>query len=276
VATRLPEIRAIHLPDEDLAGAIGQAVSEERVVVAAGGYGTVNAVAQHVVGRGTMGVLPAGTLNHFARDLGLEEMDAAIDALKAGAVRAIDVGRIGDRYFVNNAGIGMYPELVYERERSEDRAGKWLAAPGAAIRVLRQTEPVVGTIEADGDARALFAWMVFLGNNRFGSTPARLAQRARMDEGVLDVGLFLAGPRGARRSSVAWGVLRSRPWQTSSRVVRRTARQVRVRLEGEPRHVSRDGETDDPVREIAAESVPGALRVVAPRKPERPPSVERI
>jgi diacylglycerol kinase family enzyme len=264
VASRLPAVRAIHLPHDDLPGAIGQAVSEGRIVVAAGGDGTVNAVAQHVVGRGTMGVLPAGTLNHFARDLGVEEVDTAIDALKAGAVQAIDVGRIGDRYFVNNAGIGMYPELVYERERSEDRVGKWLASAGAALRVLRQTEPVVGTIEADGDARALFAWMVFFGNNRFGSTPARLAERARMDEGVLDVGLFLAGPRGARRSSVAWRVLRSRPWQVSSRVVRRTARQVRVRLEGEPRHVSRDGETGDPVREIEAEIVPGALRVVGP------------
>jgi diacylglycerol kinase family enzyme len=263
-------VQAIHLPHEDLAGAIGEAVSEGRIVVAAGGDGTVNAVAQQVVGRSTMAVLPAGTLNHFARDLGVEDLDTAIDALKAGRVRAIDVGRIGDRYFVNNAGIGIYPEMVYERQRSEDRVGKWLASTGAALRVLRQTEPVVGAIEADGDARALFAWMVFFGNNRFGSTPARLAQRARMDEGVLDVGLLLAGPRGARRSSVAWRVLRSRPWQTSNRVVRRTARQVRVRLDGEPRHVTRDGETGDPVREIEAEIVPGALRVVAPREAPAP------
>jgi diacylglycerol kinase family enzyme len=261
---RLTDVRAVELSDPDLTAEVDRAVGEGRAVVAAGGDGTANAVAQHVVGRGIMAVLPLGTLNHFGRDLGLRDIDHAIDVLKTGPVRRVDVGRVGDRFFLNNAGIGLYPEMVYRRDQAPDRTVKWLAAAGASIRVLRDSAPVTGTIEADGDRRALLAWMVFVGNNRFGTTPGRIGQRDRLDEGLLDVGLFLAGPRGSRRSSVAWRVFRSRPWQTSRRVVRRTARRVSVRLEGEPRQFSFDGETGEPVRAMDVEIVPGELRVVVP------------
>jgi diacylglycerol kinase family enzyme len=261
----LGSVRSIALSDDGLVAAIEETLSEGRTVVAAGGDGTVNAVAQHVVGRGTLGVLPGGTLNHFARDLGVGDLDVAVEALRSGRTRTIDVGRLDDdRYFLNNAGIGLYPELVYHRDKADGRAGTWLAAAGAAFRVLRDSHPVAGAISADGDERALLAWMVFLGNNRFGTTPGRLGQRDRMDEGILDVGLFLAGPRGARRSSVAWRVLRSRPWQTSSRLVRRDARRVHIRIQGPPRPASWDGEIGDPIQEMKAEIVPSALRVAVP------------
>jgi diacylglycerol kinase family enzyme len=255
--------RSIDISHRDLAGAIDAATAEGRTVVAAGGDGTVNAVAQHLVGRGTLGVLPAGTLNHFARDLGIGDMEAGLEALRSGVTRTIDVGRLdGDRYFVNNAGFGLYPEMVYHRDKADWPGGKWVAAAGAAVRVLREGEPVTGTITADGDTRALLAWMVFIGNNRFGTTPGRVGQRERLDEGVLDVGLFLAGPRGARRSSMAWRVFRSLPWQTSRRLIRRDARRVEVRLHGEPRPVSWDGEVGDRARGMDAEIVPGAIDVV--------------
>jgi diacylglycerol kinase family enzyme len=261
--SRLGAVRSIELASADLPRAVDEAVTEGRVVVAGGGDGTVNAVAQLVVGKGTLGVLPAGTLNHFARDVGVNDTDAAFDALAAGRTRTIDVGKLnGRRYFLNNVGIGLYPEMVYRRERVGQRAGKWLAATRAAVRMLRDSQPVTGTITVDHDPRTLFAWMVFVGNNRFGTAPGRVGQRERIDEGILDVGLFLAGPRGARRSSVAWRVLRSRPWQTSTRVIRRRARRVEVRLDGEPRWMSWDGEAGDRVRGMEAEIVPHGLRVV--------------
>jgi diacylglycerol kinase family enzyme len=261
---RLTDVRAVELSDPDLSEEVDRAVGEGRAVVAAGGDGTVNGVAQHVVGRGIMAVLPLGTLNHFGRDLGLRDIDHAIEVLKTGPVRRVDVGRVGDRFFLNNVGIGLYPEMIHRRDHAPDRTAKWLAAAGASIRVMRDSAPVTGTIEADGDPRALLAWMVFVGNNRFGTTPGRIGQRDRLDEGVLDVGLFQAGPRGSRRSSVAWRVFRSRPWQTSRRVVRRSARRVSVRLAGEPRQFSFDGEAGEPVRAMDVEIVPGDLRVVAP------------
>lgn len=252
----LPDAAPFSLePDADLRAAVDEAVRDDRVVVAAGGDGTVSAVAQHLVGRGTLGVLPAGTRNHFARDLRVADEEAAIVALKKGETAAIDVGRLGDRHFVNNVALGLYPELVEERERDEERIGRWPAMIRAAVRVLRESEPVVGTIEADGDARELGAWMVFVGNNRFGIRPGR---RERLDEGVLDVRLLLVGPR----ARLAYRVLRGRAWG-SRRIVRRDAQRVAVRL-GRRRPLAVDGEVEDPVQETEIEIVPGALRVVVP------------
>lgn len=262
--SRLGDVKHVVLgPDVDLRSEIDAALEEERIVVASGGDGTINAVAQHLVGRGTMGVLPGGTLNHFCRDLGVRKMDDAFRALEEGAVRTVDVGKAGTRYFLNNAGMGLYPEAVYERERHEHRLGKWRAAAAASLRVVRGARPLVGTIQADGDARAMLAWAVFFGNNRFGTATGRIGTRERLDEGVLDVRLLTVGTRRAKRSRQAWRVLRGRPW-SPRRLVRTEATSVRVELEGEPRLVSWDGESGEDISRLEVEIVPRALRVVAP------------
>jgi diacylglycerol kinase family enzyme len=261
---RAGDVRTVILEDDvDLAAEIARAVDEERVVVAAGGDGTVNSVAQHLVGRGVLGVLPAGTLNHFARDLGLRNVRAAAEALETGNILTIDVGKAGDRYFLNNAGIGLYPEVVYERARHEHRIGKWRAAATASLRVMRRARPLVGRIEADGDERALLAWVVFFGNNRFGTATGRIGTRERLDEGILDVRLLTLGTRKARRSRLAWRVLRGHPW-SPRRLVRREARKAHLNLEGEPRLVSRDGESGEATTSLSVEIVPGSLRVIGP------------
>jgi diacylglycerol kinase family enzyme len=262
---RLGDVETLWLePGVDLGEEVGRASRESRAVIAAGGDGTVNAVVQQVAGSDTvLGVLPAGTLNHFARDLGVRDEETALDALAEGQVARIDAGRAGDRYFVNNAGIGLYPELVYERERHEHRVGKWRASLTAARRILGTAEPVVGTIAADGDRRALLAWAVFVGNNLFGTQTGRIGTRERLDQGVLDLRLLTVSKRRASKTRFAWRVLRSRQWR-GRRLVRRPARTVEVSIVGEPRLVSWDGESGPPVSAIRLEVVPGALRVVVP------------
>jgi diacylglycerol kinase family enzyme len=261
---RLPDVEIVELrPGVDLGEAVGQAVDRGRVVVAAGGDGTVNAVVQHLVGRGTLGVLPAGTLNHFARDLGVRDDDAALEALEAGETRSIDVGVAGSVYFVNNAGLGLYPEGVRERERSEHRFGKLVASLGASVRLLRTARPLMGTIEADGDRRVLFAWVVFAGNNRFGATPGSFVSRTRMDEGLLDVRVVTANLRSLSRAKAAWRLARGAPLR-SRRLVRTQARRLVVRLEGQARPVSWDGEHGDPTNELEIRLIPQGLRVLAP------------
>jgi diacylglycerol kinase family enzyme len=258
------DVRTVPLDEDvDLGAEISRAVDDDRVVVAAGGDGTINSVAQHLVGRGTLGVLPGGTLNHFCRDMGLRDLEAALAALEGGNVRAIDVGKAGDRYFLNNAGMGLYPEVVYERERHEHRIGKWRAAATASLRVMRRARPLVGTIEADGDERALVAWALFIGNNRFGTGTGRIGVRERLDEGVLDVRLLTLGTRKARRSRMAWRVLRGRPW-SPRRLVRREATKIRLHLEGKGRLVSRDGESGETTNSLEVEIVPRALQVIGP------------
>jgi diacylglycerol kinase family enzyme len=261
--SRLGDLRVVTLEEDvDLGTEVKRALDEDRVVVAAGGDGTINAVAQHLVGRGTLGALPGGTLNHFCRDLGVRDLDVAIDTLEGGEPRQVDVGRSADRYFLNNAGLGLYPEVVYERERHEHRVGKWRAAARASIRVIRTARPLAGRIAADGDERALLAWVVFVGNNRFGTSTGRIGVRERLDEGLLDVRLLTLGTRRAKRSRLAWRVLRGRPW-SPRRIVRTEAHEVEINLE-EPRLVSWDGESGDELGSFRVEIVPKALRVLSP------------
>lgn len=250
-------------PGTDLAAAVAGAVDRDHAVVAAGGDGTVNAVAQHLVGRGTMGILPAGTLNHFARDLGLKDEDAALEVLEKGAVREVDLGRAGDRYFINHVGMGLYPEMVRERQEIDEGPWRWPATMKASLRSLRRARPLVGEIDADGDARSMAAWILFVGNNRYEATPAGMRGRLRLDEGVLHVWLVLAGRRALSRIRVARKLLTHREWR-AGQTVHRDALRIEVRLRDRPRLISRDGELEGPSTTLEAEIVPRALRVLAP------------
>jgi diacylglycerol kinase family enzyme len=265
-ASRLADVDLLPLhPGTDLGPLIGEAAAEDRTVVAAGGDGTINTVVQHLAGRGTLGVLPGGTFNHFARDLGLRDEEAALAALEGGTAAEVDLGRADGRFFVNGLGMGLYPDSVREREESEgeERLGPWPAILAASYRALRGADPLVGRIEADGDARALAAWILFVGNNRYEAGPAGMRGRERLDEGVLDLSLVLAGPRSLSRIRVARKLLMHKEWRTG-RVVHRVAERVAVRLEAGARLVARDGELEGPTEALEAEIVPKALRVLVP------------
>jgi diacylglycerol kinase family enzyme len=276
---RLADVDSFDLdPRADLAGAIDRALLEDRVVVAAGGDGTVNAVVQHLVARGTLGVLPGGTLNHFARDLGVRDPERALETLERGEPRAVDLGRANGTFFVNGVGLGLYPEVVRERDRSRKPLGRWVAAGRAAIGVLRRAEPVVGSVSADGDARQFGAWIVFVGNNRFGTAPGRIGTRERLDEGVLEVRLLIASGPGRGPAKLAWAMLRDRAWQ-ERRLVRAEGRRLEVDLAGRPRLISLDGEVTEAADYLVIDIVPRALRVLHPvvteagsaDRPEEPP-----
>jgi diacylglycerol kinase family enzyme len=263
---RLGDVEWVRLgPEPDLHWAVGAAVREGRVVVAVGGDGTVNAVAQYVVGTdGLFGVLPMGTLNHFARDLGLRSVGQAIGVLASGRARTIDAGRMDGGAFVNNAVLGVYPEAVRERERCPAWMGKWPAMALGAVRSARRARPITGTMLVDGDPRTIQAWTVFVGNNRYAVAPGRIARRDRLDEGVLDVRLLIAEPTTALpRTRRAWRALYPRPLGPG-RYVRTEAREVEVQVDEDARYCATDGEVRGPVQVFRAKIEPGALRVLAP------------
>ena len=114
-----------------------QAAADNRVLVAAGGDGTVSAVASVAAETGaTFGVIPAGTLNHFARDAGIPvERAAAIQTIKAGRTRWLDAGEVNGRLFLNNVSLGMYPRLVWERALEQRRG--WRKGPALAIALVK-------------------------------------------------------------------------------------------------------------------------------------------
>jgi undecaprenyl-diphosphatase len=133
-------------------------------------------------------VVPSGTLNHFARDVGVVSTDDAVEAVRAASAIRVDLGtvQIDDgtpHWFVNTASLGGYPDLVRFRERWEPRWGKWPSAAVALFRVLREAQPL--DVRVDGVRRRV--WLIFVGNGLYRPRGFAAAARHRLDTGVLDV-----------------------------------------------------------------------------------------
>ena len=167
------------------------------VIVAAGGDGTVCAVAQVLAG-GTvpLGILPLGTLNHFARDLGLPlDIREAVAVIAAGRIATVDAAEVNGRIFVNNSSIGLYPNMVRDRDRQlrQRRRTKWLAMALALLRVLRRPMARRLIIECGGRVERQRTPFAFIGNNVYDTTLPTLGRRATLSAGELC--LFIAKPR---------------------------------------------------------------------------------
>lgn len=165
--------------------------SRPPVIVAAGGDGTVSAVAGALRGTGTaLGVLPFGTLNHFAKDLGIP-LDGAQAArvIAAGRRVRIDVGEVNGRCFINNASLGLYPGMVQERERQQSRLrrSKRHAMLWATLAVLQRPPLLDVRLTLDDRVQECFAPFVFVGNNHYELEGFDIGTRARLDAGLLDV-----------------------------------------------------------------------------------------
>ena len=141
------------------------------VIAAAGGDGTVRAVAIKLAGTGrALGVIPMGTFNYFARGLGLpEEPGAAADLILEGEPRAVPVAEVNGRLFLNNASLGLYPAILAQREGVYRRWGRSrLAAHGAVLLTfLRSYRALSMHIAADGDRQTISSPLVFVGRSAF-------------------------------------------------------------------------------------------------------------
>jgi diacylglycerol kinase family enzyme len=170
------------------AAAASAAATGADAVVAAGGDGTVNAVASALAGSDTpLGVVPLGTFNHFAKDLGIPVgAEAAVTTIAAGRTKSVDVGAVNDRIFVNNSSLGVYPDIVSERESLRQQGyRKWTAFAIAGTRVLRNYRGLIVTITAGGATIAVPTPFLFVGNNRYEVEGLRLGKRASLEEGRL-------------------------------------------------------------------------------------------
>jgi diacylglycerol kinase family enzyme len=167
-------------------------------VVMAGGDGTMSAGAAALAGGDCpMGVLPLGTLNHFARDLGIpQDLDGAMAVVAARVVRRVDVGEANGRVFLNNASVGLYPHAVAAREKQQDEhgTGKWLAMARAAVATLRRFPVVRVTLNLPAGATRLTTPLVFIGNNKYEMSLLNLGKREVLDGGAL--WLYVASNRG--------------------------------------------------------------------------------
>lgn len=244
-------------PDGELVDVLGD---DELVAIgAAGGDGTLSAVAVIAADRDIpFVVVPAGTLNHLACDLGIESVDDAIVAVRAGTAARMDLGMAGDRCFVNTLSFGGYTQVVDARERMESLVGKWPALFFALVRELPQMEPL--QVELDG--RRMRVWLAWVGNCQYDPPGFGPSWREHLDDGLLDVRIV----NGARRFSrtrfvvdVLTGRLASCPVYEERSVATLSIRS----LDG-PLRLAADGETFDGPTELRIIKRPRALLVAVP------------
>lgn len=177
-------------PGEDISSLTERALSERHCpIVAGGGDGTVNAVASKLAGTDiSLGVLPMGTLNHFAKDVGIPtNLETAVRNLFAGRAIKVDVGEVNGRVFVNNSGIGVYPHFVRTREEQERRGYARRIASMLALRSLvrRYVRLRMKLHMNRQDALEHVTPFLFVGNNRYQTSGVDVGTRRRLDSGRL-------------------------------------------------------------------------------------------
>lgn len=257
----LPQARVIETsPDLDLAAALELAAGDARALGMAGGDGSVNTAGDVALAHDLpLVVVPSGTLNHLARDLGLDTVADAVRAVEAGVAADVDVALIDGKPFLNTASFGSYVELVDAREKLESTIGKWPAVLVALVKVLRRSAPL--RVEINGQERAV--WMIFIGNCQYQPSGFVPSWRERLDDGLLDVRIVDGRHPWARTRLVIallTGTLaHSRVYQQSC------VRRLDVRfLEEGPYRLARDGETFDGSKAFVIEKARRPLRIYVP------------
>ncbi|MDT7688504.1 MAG: hypothetical protein QOE46_1263 [Acidobacteriota bacterium] len=162
-----------------------------RAVVAGGGDGTVSTVAGALAGTELpLGVLPLGTLNHFAKDLRVPlALEEAARNICEGRVVSVDVGEVNGQVFINNSSLGLYPRIVRRREKLQERegSGKWSAFVRASLAVLRRYPFLDVRLDADGRQIVRKTPFVFIGNNEYQMESLQIGARDCLDAGHLSL-----------------------------------------------------------------------------------------
>jgi len=254
------------------------------MVIAGGGDGTVSTVAGALVGsRAALGVLPMGTLNHFARDLHVPpKLDLAArliaDAVRAPDqfVRAVDIGEVNGRCFVNNASIGLYPHIISKREKQQERLGrgKWLAMFVAIVAVFRRYPLLRVALEVEGETHPRVTPFVFVGNNRYEMNLMAAGARGCLDRGELS--LYFAHRTG--RFGLLWLALRGLFGRLDQAKDFEAVCLPAFAIETPKKtlKIAVDGEVTRMVPPLHFLVRPGALRVIAPPPAPPPASTESV
>ena len=162
-----------------------------KLVIVGGGDGSISAAAGVLAGSKTaLGVLPMGTLNHFARDLGIPfDLDEAAKIIAAGQRRQVDLAEVNGRSFINNSAIGLYPLMVIDRETQQKRLGrsKRLAMLVASVRTLARFNHQRLTLTVEGQKALLDTPLLFVGNNDYQVALPAAGRRETLQDGKLSV-----------------------------------------------------------------------------------------
>ena len=265
-------VRVAALDGKQIPEAI-KAVARSGRVIVAGGDGTAAGAAQILAGSDTeLGLLPLGTLNHLARDIGIPvDLGEAAEVAANGQPAAIDVGEVNGQVFVNNASIGLYPLMVRKREGLRRAKGwpKWLSTLPAAFAALERLPHHRLRLDWGRGERAIVTPLLFVGNNVYSLDRGEVGKRNTLTDGKLS--LYAVARR--RRAALIWFAMRalvgraerSLDFETlgecETLTVSSSSGSIEIALDGELRRM------DSPLEfRIRA----GALTVIAPGEAPQP------
>jgi diacylglycerol kinase family enzyme len=232
-----------------------------------GGDGTQGCAAAILARTGTRhGVLPLGTRNNLARQLGIPlDLESAVKVIAACHTHAIDLSEVNGKSFVNNASVGIYPKLVKFREQGRRRGlPKWLANLPAALRVLRNLGHRRYRLTLDDAAQPVITPLLFIGNNVYSLDSGKVGVREAMDDGKLSV---FAVARNTRWGLIGFAVrtLRGKSDPERDFAALGTCATLTVSTKRRRRiSVALDGEVHKMVTPLHFTTRPGALSVFVP------------
>jgi len=245
-----------------------RAVAErgDELLVVGGGDGTISAAASALIGTETMlGILPLGTLNHFARDLGLPtDIKEAVEVIAGLSERRVDVAEMNDRIFINNSAIGLYPLMVLDRDLQRKRLGrsKRLAMIVASVRTLVRFNHQRLTLTVNDEKAGIDTPLLFVGNNDYRIDLGAAGQRESVEDGRLSVFVMRKKTRrGLIASSIRALFNRAR---SDDMVQLEGVERLRVASRRSTLAVSLDGEVVRSAPPLDYKIRKKALRVIAP------------
>jgi diacylglycerol kinase family enzyme len=268
-----PEVRLVEPGDLDRQCAQVAQTEGVRALVAAGGDGTVGTAAAAVAGTGVpLGVLPMGTLNHFARDAGVPlDLKAAAAAIAAGRTRRVDAAEVNGRLFVNNSAVGLYPKLVRAREAQQRHLGrsKRVAMIVAAARALWRFSSSRLTLKVAGGRAPVETPLLFVGNNKYETGLLSLGTRRAIDRGEL----CLYAPLARSRIGFMWLSLRAvlgRPDRQRDFLTLDGIEEAEIHSRRALLMVALDGEASLMETPLRYRIRAGALNLIVPEEPAAP------
>jgi diacylglycerol kinase family enzyme len=238
-----------------------------KVMVAAGGDGTVNSVAAAAVDGGKiLGVLPLGTLNHFAKDLHIPlDLESAVHMLSEGCTVQVDVGEVNGHVFLNNSSLGLYPRIVRHRKKQQERLGrgKWPAFLWAALTMVRRYPFLHVRLGLEGEELVRQTPFVFIGNNAYQLDLFNIGARVCLDAGALS--LYVAHRTGRLGLLIlALRALLGR-LQSTKDFDTLCVKEVNIETRSPRLLVATDGEVSVMETPLYYRIRPGALRVIVPQ-----------
>lgn len=272
---KLKQLLTPHLPAEALRVEQGSAIEAAarslveqgtEIILAGGGDGTVSSVAGVVAASGVgLAILPLGTRNHFARDLGLPlDFEEAVKVAFRQRWRRVDLGEVNGRPFLNNVSVGMYPRIIEQRQqRMRNRGwGKGFSHLAAALAVLARFPKMRLTLECDGQQVRRLTPIFFVGNNEYSGGVFEDSKREALDRGRL--WFCTARTRGyGGLLRLAWRAVAG-GYDDAAELETFAAAKGAAWFKGRGRRVAIDGENcllEEPLR---FRSRPGRLRVIGP------------